>query len=107
MILNFDDVIIPIDSETFIKSLKSASFSDGKKAVIEEYISSYVGMEKSPQLTAEQLGIVVTSFGFKEEKFDVLRKLNIYIVDRHNLLAMIEKEISYFDRDKAKRICGL
>lgn len=98
---------IPVDSETFIKNIKDASFSEGKKAAIEDFISSYNGMNKSPQLTADQLGIVVSNFSFKDEKFDALRKLHIYVVDRQNLTAMIEKEINYFDRDEAKKICGL
>ncbi len=98
---------IPVDSETFIKNIKDASFSEGKKAAIEDYISSYIGMNKSPQLTAVQLGIVVSNFSFKDEKFDALRKLHIYVVDRQNLATMIEQEISYFDRDEAKKICGL
>lgn len=98
---------IPIDSETFIKNFKNESFADGKKATIEDYISSYNGMNKLPQLTAVQLGIIVDGFSFKEDQFDVLRKLHTYVSDRHNLNAMIEKEISHFDRDEAKRICGL
>ena len=98
---------IPIDSETFIKNFKDASFADGKKTAIEDYISSYSGMNKSPQLTSNQLGIVVDGFSWKEEQFEALRKLHIYVTDRENLGAMIDKEISYFDREEARRICGL
>jgi hypothetical protein len=98
---------IPIDSDTFIDSIKAASFSNEKKSVIDDFISSYNGMNKSPQLTAAQLGIVVSNFNLSDEKFDVLRKLHGYIVDRQNLAAMIESKINYFDRDEARRICGL
>ena len=96
-----------LDGSLTIKNFKDASFSDGKKAAIEDFISSYNGMSKAPQLTANQLGIVVNGFSFNEEKFDILRKLHIYVIDRQNLNAMIEKEVSYFDRDEARKICGL
>ncbi len=97
---------IPVDSETFIQNFKDARFSD-EKAAIEDFISSYNGMNKTPKLTSNQLGIAVNGFSFKEEKFDTLRKLHLYIIDRQNLNAMIEKEISYFDREEAKKTCGL
>jgi hypothetical protein len=98
---------IPVDAETFIKNFKEARFSDGRKSVINDYISSYSGMNKSPQLLASQLGIVIHDCSFKEEKFEALRKLHIYITDRHNLNSMIEREIGYFEQDEAKSICGL
>lgn len=98
---------IPIEAEDFLKNFRDASFADGKKAVIADYIASYSGMSRAPQLTADQLGVVIDGFSFKEDMFEVLRKLHVYIVDRQNLAAMIEKEFSYFDRDEAKRICKL
>lgn len=98
---------IPVEAEDFLKNFKDASFADGKKAVIADYIASYSGMSRVPQLTADQLGVVVDGFSFKEDMFDVLRKLHVYVLDRQNLAAMIEKEFSYFDRDEAKRICKL
>lgn len=98
---------IPIDSETFLKNFKDASFKEGKMATINDFVSSYSGMSKSPQLTSSQLGIVIDDFSWKEEQFEALRKLHIYVTDRQNLGAMIDKEINTFDREEAKRICGL
>ena len=98
---------IPIDSETFLKNFKDASFKEGKMATINDYLSSYEGMTKAPQLTSNQLGIVIDGFSWKEEQFEALRKLHMYVSDRQNLGAMIDKEVSSFDREEAKRICGL
>ena len=98
---------IPIDAETFIKNFKDASFKEQKMATLNDFISSYNGMSKAPQLTSNQLGIVVDGFSWKEDQFEALRKLHTYVTDRENLRAMIDKEISTFDRDEARRICGL
>ncbi len=98
---------IPIDPETFIKNFKDASFEDGKKAAIDDFISSYAELNKTPQLLSAQMGIVVHGFPFSEKKFEALRRLNGYVTDRQNLNAMIESEFSFFDRPEAKRICGL
>ena len=76
-------------------------------ATLNDFISSYNGMSKAPQLTSNQLGIVVDGFSWKEDQFEALRKLHTYVTDRENLRAMIDKEISSFDRDEARRICGL
>lgn len=98
---------IPISAEEFIRNFKDSSFSDGKNAAIADYLGSYNGMSVSPQLTSAQLGMVVHEFSWKEEKLNSLTQLQTYVVDRENLKAMIDKEFSYFDREEAKRICGL
>lgn len=98
---------IAMDSETFIRNFKDASFAADKKAAIEDYLDSHRATNKSPQLTAAQLGIVVDGFNWKEEQFEALRKLHAYVWDRENLRAMIEREFSYFDQDEARRICGV
>lgn len=98
---------IPVETDEFLKNLRDAGSSNDKKTVISDYTSSYSGMSRAPQLTADQLGVVVEAFSFKEDKFEVLRKLNGYVVDRQNLASMIESKFSYFDREDAKRICQL
>ena len=97
---------IPIDYKTFIKNFKNVSFSDQKNAAIDEYLSSYAGLSKTPQLTPEQLGTVIDGFNWSKEKFEALRKLQAYVIDRQNLVRMIESEFSHFDIPEAKRICG-
>ena len=96
-----------IDTETFLKCFADASFKDEKNAVIDDYLASYQVTGKTPQLTASQLGAVISGFMIKEDKFAALKKLHSYASDRQNLKAMIEKEFSFFDQDEAKRICGV
>ena len=98
---------IAMDNETFLKNFKDASFAEGKKAVVEEYLSSYRAVNRRPALFASEIGTVVSGFSWKEEKLEYLRKLQAYTIDRENLGQMIEKSFSYFEREEARKICGL
>lgn len=95
-----------MSNEDFLKKIDDA-YSSNKQTVIDEYLNSYVETRKTPALSANQLGLVVNEFSFKEDKMTALRKLQAYAVDRENLRAMIEERFSYFDREEARRICGL
>lgn len=96
-----------ISTDELIQNIHSASFKEGKNAAINDYLASYTAVGKTPQMVAEQLGLVVHEFTFKDEKFAALKQLQMYAIDRQNLNAMIEKEFSFFDREEAKKICGL
>ena len=98
---------IPIDAETFLENFDDASFDEEKFAAIEEYLNSYTGMAKKPNLTALQLGKVVGDFPFSDDKFKALERLHAVVSDRENLGAMIEEKFSRFDQPKARQICGI
>jgi len=98
---------IPITSEEFLKQIDNATRADDKFVVIENYLSSYSGTNKSPSLSAEQLGTVIGEFSWREEQFKALHKLHSLVRDRENLGKMIEDKFSYFDRQEARRIVGL
>lgn len=98
---------IPINTEDFLQQLDDAAWAADKFAVIENYLASYNGMTKRPSLTAQQLGVVVGEFSFKEEKIRALGRLHSVVSDRENLGKMIEDKFSYFERDEARRIVGL
>ena len=98
---------IPIDTETFLKNVDSATWSSEKFAAIEDFMNSYAGTTKTPKLLAKQLGLVIHDFMMSEEKFKALRRLHRAVMDRENLGSMIESEFNYFDRDQARQIVGL
>lgn len=110
-VYNLDQLIskrfIPIDAITFLDQLKRATWADDKFAVIENYLASYSGLNKTPALTAYQLGEVINEFNRGEEKLKALSRLHTVVTDRQNLAAMIDDKFSYFDRDEARKIVGL
>lgn len=98
---------VPMDTATFLKNIDRASFDKDKLAAIDEFLKSYEGMNKKPRLTSKDLGFVVHEIAFKDEKFEALRKLHSYVTDREFLGEMIDEQFSVFDREDARKICGL
>ena len=98
---------IPVDTKTFLENFDRASFAKDKYAAIDDFLSSYAGLGRSPSLTAQQLGEVIGDFMFADDKFKVLSRMHMYVSDRANIFKMIEDKFSYFDREKARQICGL
>lgn len=98
---------IPMKTTEFLTQLDRATRGEEKFAVIENFLGSYSGMRTQPSLTAQQLGVVVGEFAWKEEKFKAMGMLRTYISDRENLGQMIEDKFNHFDREEARRIVGL
>lgn len=99
---------IPISTRDFLEQLDDATWADDKFAVIENFLASYNwASDKLPSITANQLGIVVSEFSWKEEKFKALERLYRIVSDRENLGKMIEDRFSHFDREDARKIVGL
>jgi hypothetical protein len=96
-----------MDNRTFIETLKRAWPSDRKMEVIKAYLDSYRQVGKRPSLNCPELDTVLENFSWVEEKYEVLRKLHVYVSDRENLPVVIDNNFNYFDRDKARRIVGL
>ncbi len=98
---------IAIDTITFLKNIKNASWDDDKLFVVKDYLDSYIAVNKTPVLNSNDLQVVLESFLRSENKFSVLQKLNGFITDRHLLREVIDQVFSRFDRDQAYRICGI
>lgn len=98
---------IAMTTAELVDGVEDAWPRDKKMTVINDYLASYAAVGRAPSLSASQLGEVVGEFTMTNEKFDVLRKLQAYTYDRENLRAMIDDKVSYFDREEARRICGL
>lgn len=98
---------IPMKTSDFLSLLDRASWAEDKFAVINTFLASYNGTNKTPSLTTEQLGFVISEFSWKEEKLKALGMLHSFVVDRENLGKMIEDKFSYFERDEARRAAGL
>jgi hypothetical protein len=98
---------IPISTDEFLEQLDDATWADDKFAAIENFLASYIGMSKKPTLTAHQLGIVVSEFNWKEEKYKSLTRLHTVVSDRENLGKMIDDRFGHFEREEARRIVGL
>ncbi len=97
----------PMSTEKFLKEVDRAPFPKEKFKIIDDYLNSYTDTGKQPSLTSRQLGMVISEFLSRGDKFEVLRKLHVYVSDRQNLGAMIDEEFTYFDREEARRIVGL
>jgi len=110
-IYNVDQLVsprfFPIDNQTFLADLDKAFPSDNKWEVINNYLQSYADVKKSPVLAASEVGHAVHGFSFPEEKFQALKLLHRYVLDRASLNGMIEQEFGFFDRTRAREICGL
>jgi hypothetical protein len=98
---------IPIDTETFLKNVKDATWAKDKSVVIDQFVDSYQGTGKTPSLSAQQLGEVIHGFSWKDEKLSALRRIHGYVHDRENLEDMIKKEFSYFDQNEARQVVGI
>jgi len=94
-------------TEIFLEQIDDASFASDKFVVIENYLASYRAVGRKPAMTAAQLGKVIDEFMRGEEQLKALRKLHFAVTDRENLAKMIEDEISYFDREEARKIVGI
>ena len=99
--------MIPITADELIDSLDEVSLKEQKLTLIAEFIASYKNSTEKPRLSADQLGKVIKEFSFSDEKFEALKQLHSYVVERDRLKPMIEAEFSYFDREKALQIVGL
>lgn len=100
-------MFFPIDNSTFLDQLKAATWAEQKFTVIEDFMNSYKSTAKTPSLMTADLQVVVRAFSWKEEKFKVLRRLQMIVLDRENLAKMIEKEFNVFEREEALSIVGL
>jgi hypothetical protein len=110
-VYNVDQLIsaryFPIDNQTFLSDLDKAFPSQPKFAVINDYLKSYSDTKKIPILATTELAHIVHAFMMTEEKYQALSMLNRYVMNRSSLSGMIEQEFMYFDREKARQICGL
>ena len=98
---------VPVNAESLVESVKKAIAKEDKLAVIADFLESYNGKDIKPSLTVVQLTKVLREFPFKDDKFEVLRKLHATVADRAALSLMIDQEFTYFDRAEAKTIAGL
>lgn len=98
---------IPVSTDEFLEQIDDASWAEDKFAVIESFLASYSSTSRSPSLTADQLGIVISEFSWTEEKLKALGRLHTFVSDRENLGRMIDAKFSYFDREKARGVVGL
>lgn len=96
-----------VDNATLLMNYKKASYTDDKKAVIEDFLNSYEETNQTPVLYTYELASLLEGFSFATDKFETLEKLQSYISDRNKLSAMIDEEFNYFDREKARKICEL
>lgn len=99
--------LFPMSNKKFLENFGYASFKDQRIKVINDYLASYAETNLTPSLLSQELGVVLDGFTFKNDKYEVLRKLHVYIRDRENLKKMIEESFSYFDRKEAETIVGL
>ncbi len=97
----------PVSVDALVTKIKDASSNADKLNEVDEFLESYQETSQKAVITSEQLGLVIHEFSFAEEKFKVLEKLHSVVTDRNNLNSMIEKEFSYFDREKARSIAGI
>lgn len=97
----------PMTTKSFLQTFEKASGVDSRFNLMDEYVKSYENLGQKPSLTASQLGSVVGGFSFREEKFKVLRNLQSYVVDRQNLVRMIDEKFSFWEREEALKICGI
>lgn len=86
--------------------VKKAYSQDDKADMINEYLVSHASINKVPVLYTFDLGILIDEFRF-DGKFIPLRRLHMYVKDRHMLESMIEDKYSYFDQEEAKKIVGI
>jgi hypothetical protein len=98
---------VPISTDSFLKNLRNATWSDQKFTVINEFLASYAGSGRAAALTSEDLRTVLRSFIRSEEKFRALGQLHMTVTDRHNLAAILDREFIFRERDEARRITGL
>lgn len=96
-----------MSNEKFLERMARASFDSDRHAVIQEFLTSYTELGKAPQLTSAELGSALHRFAFGEEKLNALGSLHAYVSDRQNLGAMIDREFTHFDRQKARAIVGI
>ena len=99
--------IFPMKTEQLLKNVDDAIRKEDKLQAIDDYLKSHAETGKTPSLTAKDLGTVIKEFSFKDEKFEALRRLQAYVADRSSLRAMIEDSFGHFDREEARRICGV
>lgn len=96
-----------MSNELFIDALNDASFADDKFAVIDDFLSSYIAVNKTPSFSADQLEDVLSEFMRSKNQFEALRKLHSFVFDRENLGKTIDNAFSYYDRDEARKIVGI
>lgn len=96
-----------VDNVTFLLNLKNATWEEDKLAVIEDYLASYVAVKKTPVLNSAELKMALERFSRSENHFTVLQKLHGFVKDRDQLKAVIDRVFTYFDREKAYKICGV
>jgi len=97
----------PMTTDELQRTVKDQSFADGKLKAIDAYLASFEGTGKTPALTANDVGTVVGSFSFSDDKFAALTKLQGAITDRGNIATMIDESFSHFDRPKARQIARI
>ncbi|MCX6124812.1 MAG: DUF4476 domain-containing protein [Proteobacteria bacterium] len=98
---------LPVTADSLVEAVKKAVVKEDKLAVIADFLESYKVTEVKPSLTVVQFKKVLSEFAFKDDKFEVLRKLHATVADRTALSMMIDQEFTYFDRAEAKAIAGL
>lgn len=97
---------IVLTTEEFLEKIVGEPFVSKKFILIQEYLQSYAGTTKSPQLSTNQLGVVLGEFDRTAHKFNVLKALHRSVTDRHNLSDMIDREFKSTERQKAREIVG-
>jgi len=98
---------IPVDTQAFLEDIHRATWAEDKFVAIENFMASYNNNARRPSMTAQQLGTAIHEFYLNEEQFKALSRLQSTVSDRANLSSMIDNVFGYFDRDQARRICGI
>jgi hypothetical protein len=96
-----------MSNASFISQIDQATWEKDRTAVIDAYLSSYAAVQRSPSLSATELGQVLHKCSFDDEKLEVLRRLHQSVADRSSLSKMIDDEFAFFKRNEARAIVGL
>lgn len=110
-VYNLDQLIsrrfFPMTNEAFLKALQDAWPSSKKTAVVETYLESYRNLRKAPSLSCNEMYKILGNFIYDGEKLEVLRLLHAYVSDREGLSELIDRNFSFGEKEKARRIVGL
>lgn len=98
---------IAMSSEDLVQGVDKAIGNDTKFDVINAYVKSHKEVGTTPKLYSSELGLVIKEFPFAKDKFQALKMLHQFVLDRENLGMMIENVFGHFDQEEAKEIVGI
>ncbi|QDK45826.1 hypothetical protein DOM22_12035 [Bdellovibrio sp. ZAP7] len=101
------DHYYPVSLADLMKRLEDCHEDSERLAQVADFSSSYSETGVRIPLYTTDLVPILRKFQTTNPKLQVLRLVQIYIVDRDQLEKMIEEEFEYFDRAEARKIVGL